>query len=216
MSVSYDMKKADSGQDPSVSRPYRMVARSEAAALTYQRIVAAAFELYSRHDFDDVSLDDVAARADVTVRTVLRRFGNKEALVDAVAQAGDEAIDDRRYSVPPGDIGAAVACVVDDYDRYGDAIMRLLSQEDRVPAFGRIADRGRRLHYDWVERAFAPQLSRRRGAARRRLRAELIAITDVHLWKLVRRDLRFGRAATVGVLREMVAGVTSQQLPEEQ
>lgn len=209
------MKESVSEQDASVPRPYRMVARSEAAARTYQRIIDAAFELYSRFDFDDVSLDDVAARAGVTARTVLRRFGGKEALLDAVAQAGDEAIDVRRYSVPPGDIGAAVGCVVDDYERYGDAIMRLLSQEDRVPVFGRIADRGRHLHYDWVERAFAPQLSRRHGPARRRLRAELIAITDVYLWRLVRRDLRFGPAATVQLLREMVVGVTSQQLPEE-
>lgn len=209
------MKGEVSDEDASVPRPYRMVARSEAAARTRQRIIDAAFELYSHHDFEDVSLDGVAARAGVTVRTVLRRFGTKEALVDAVAQAGDEAIDDRRYSVPPGDIGAAVGCVVDDYERYGEAILRLLSQENRVPAFGRIARRGRQLHYDWVERAFAPQLSRRHGDARRRLRAEFIAITDVYVWKLVRKDLRFGRAATVQVLREMVVGVTSPQLPEE-
>ena len=185
-----------------------MVARSEAAAATHRRIIEAAFALYSEQDFDQVSLDDVAARAGVTVRTVLRRFGTKEALLDAVAKAGDEAIEDRRQEVVPGDVAAAVRCVVGDYERYGDAIMRLLSQETRVPAFRRIAERGRRLHYDWVERTFTPQLARRRGAARRRLLAGLVAITDVYTWKLLRRDLRLGRAVTTQTLADMVAGLT--------
>ena len=197
-----------SSETAAAARPYRMVARSEAAAATHRRIIDAAFDLYSEQDFDQVSLDDVAARAGVTVRTVLRRFGSKEALLDAVAEAGDEAIEGRRQEVAPGDAAAAVRRVVGDYERYGDAIMRLLSQEERVPAFRRIADRGRRLHYDWVERTFAPQLARRRGAARRRLLAGLIAATDVYTWKLLRRDLRLGRDATRETLAEMVGGLT--------
>lgn len=187
-----------------------MVSRSQAAERTHQAIIQAAFALYSERDFDQVSLDDVAAQAGVTVRTLLRRFGSKEALLDAVAEAADAEVEDRRQEVPPGDAAAAVRCVVTDYEGYGDAIMRLLSQEDRVAAFGRIAERGRRLHHEWVDRAFAPQLARRPGAARRRLRAQLIAITDVYTWKLMRRDLRLGRSATVEALGEMVAGVTGE------
>lgn len=187
-----------------------MVSRSEAAERTHQAIIQAAFALYGERDFDHVSLDDVAARAGVAVRTLLRRFGSKEALLDAVAEAADREIEDRRQEVPPGDVSAAVRCAVTDYEGYGDAIMRLLSQEDRVAAFGRTAERGRRLHHEWVEQAFAPQLSRRAGAARRRLRAQLIAITDVYTWKLMRRDLRLGRAATIEAMREMVAGVTGE------
>ena len=188
-----------------------MVARAEAAAGTHRRIIDAALALYTERDFDQVSLDDVAARAGVTVRTVLRRFGTKEALLEEVAEAGDKAIEDRRRDVSPGDAAAAVRRVVADYERYGDAIMRLLSQEHHAPAFRRIADRGRGLHYEWVERTFAPQLSRRSRAGRRRLLAALIAITDVYTWKLLRRDLRLGREATVRTLGEMVAGVTGDE-----
>ena len=188
-----------------------MVARAEAAAETHRRIVDAALALYTEHDFDEVSLEDVAARAQVTARTVLRRFGTKEALLDAVAEAADRAVEDRRRDVPPGDATAAVRCAVADYERYGDAIMRLLSQEHRAPAFGQIADRGRKLHYEWVERTFEPQLSRRGGARRRRLLAALIAITDVYTWKLLRRDLRLGRAATAETLLDMIAGLTGAE-----
>ena len=187
-----------------------MVGRLQAAERTHQAIIQAAFALYGERDFDQVSLDDVAAEAGVAVRTLLRRFGSKEALLDAVADAADAEVEDRRQEVPPGDAAAAVRCVVTDYEGYGDAIMRLLSQEDRVAAFGRIAERGRRLHREWVERAFAPQLARRSGAARRLLRAQLIAITDVYTWKLMRRDLGLGRRATVQALGEMVAGVTGE------
>ena len=197
--------------EPPRARRYRMVARSESAARTHRRIVEGALAQYTEHDFDEVSLDDVAARAGVTVRTVLRRFGSKEGLLDAVAEAGDKAIEDRRGDVRPGDVAAAVSCVVGDYEGYGDAIMRLLSQEERMPAFRRITERGRRLHYDWVERTFEPQLSGRRGPARRRLLAELIAITDVYTWKLLRRDLGMGRFATAEALGEMVGAVTAPE-----
>ena len=200
---------ADSADEPGRARRYRMVARAETAARTHRQILEAALALYTERDFDQVSLEDVAARAGVAVRTVLRRFGSKEALVDAVAQAGDQAVEDRRQDVASGDAEAAVRCVVGDYERYGDAIMRLLAQEERVPAFRPIAERGRRLHHEWVERTFAPQMARRRrGAARRRLLIELIAITDVYNWKLLRRDMRLDQAATAEVLGEMVAAIT--------
>jgi AcrR family transcriptional regulator len=209
--IAMDTGAADRPDGPAGARRYRMVARAEAAARTHRQILEAAFALYTERDFDDVSLEDVAARAGVAVRTVLRRFGSKESLVDAVAQAGDQAVEDRRQDVAPGDAAAAVRCVVGDYEHYGDAIMRLLAQEGRVSAFRPIAERGRRLHHEWVERTFSPQLARRRGAARRRLLIALIAITDVYTWKLLRRDMRLDEAATAEVLGEMVAGVTQDK-----
>jgi AcrR family transcriptional regulator len=208
---SLDAGATDSADESAGTRRYRMVARAETAARTHRQILEAALALYTERDFDQVSLEDVAARAGVAVRTVLRRFGSKEALVDAVAQAGDQAVEDRRQDVASGDAAAAVGCVVGDYERYGDAIMRLLAQEERVPAFRPIAERGRRLHHEWVERTFAPQMARRRGAARRRLLIELIAITDVYNWKLLRRDMRLDEAATAEVLGEMVAAVTNHE-----
>jgi AcrR family transcriptional regulator len=215
MSLSDDMKDAtvaltDRSVPPLATRPYRMVSRSQGAERTHQTIIQAAFALYGERDFDQVSLDDVAAQAGVAVRTVLRRFGSKEALLDAVAEAADAEVEGRRQEVSPGDVAAAVRCVVTDYEGYGNAIMRLLSQEDRVEAFRRTAERGRRLHHEWVERAFAPQLARRSGAARRLLRAQLIAITDVYTWKLMRRDVGLGRSSTVEALGEMVASVTGE------
>lgn len=205
LAVASSTRLSGGGRHP--ARSYRMVARAEAAARTQRQIVEAALLLYMERDFEQVTLEDVAARAGVTVRTVLRRFGSKETLLDAVAEAGNQAIEERRGNVPPGDVAGAIRCAVGDYELYGDAIMRLLSQEDRISAFAPIAEHGRRLHREWVERTFAPQLSRCQAAARRRRLAQLIAITDVYMWKLLRRDLRLGRTATAEALAEMVDGL---------
>jgi hypothetical protein len=88
------------------------------------------------------------------------------------------------------------------------AALRLLAQEDRVPQLREIADRGREFHYEWVERTFAPFLQNQDG--RRRLRAQLIALTDVYTWKLLHLDLSLDRAETRHALIEMIQSVINQ------
>jgi AcrR family transcriptional regulator len=51
-----------------------MTARADAAEHTRDRILSAAVELASERFLDEISLEDVAARAGVAVRTVIRRF----------------------------------------------------------------------------------------------------------------------------------------------
>ena len=57
-----------------------MVARAEAAESTARRVLDAAFRLFTDNPYEEVSLDRVAEKAEVTKRTVLRRFGSKETL----------------------------------------------------------------------------------------------------------------------------------------
>jgi hypothetical protein len=83
-------------------------------------------------------------------------------------------------------------------------VLRLLAQEDQVPAFRKTTDAGRLLHYEWVERTFEPLLAERDGEDRRRLRAQLIAVCDVYFWKILSRDLGLSRDQTVLAMREMI------------
>jgi len=53
-----------------------------------------------------------------------------------------------------------------------------------MPAVHRAMDIGRRGHREWLQRIFA---------APERL-AELLVVTDVYAWKLLRRDQRLARA----------------------
>src|SRR5918998_1227622 len=170
-------------------RPYRMRARAEAAAETGRRILEATIELHSERFFDQVSLEDIAERAGVTVRTVIRRFGSKERLIEAAAEEGERRVTHQRHQAPIGDIEGAVNNLVDHYEEWGDTVLRLLAQEERVAAFRSITEAGRAFHYEWVERTFSPLLAQPTGKARRRFLAELVGICNVYFWKLLRRDL---------------------------
>jgi AcrR family transcriptional regulator len=190
-----------------------MVARAAAAARTQERILEAVIGLASERFLEDIDLEEIARRAGVTVQTVLRRFGNRQALLEAAVQRGEEAVEGPRRQVRSGDIEGAARRVVADYDRFGETIMRWLAQEERVPMLRSIVTRGREAHHAWVERVFAPQLTRRRGLAQRRLRAQLIAVTDVYTWKLLRRDLCLGRAETERAITELIRALLGDDVP---
>jgi AcrR family transcriptional regulator len=188
----------------SSKRRYRMAARAQAAAATRLSIAGAWLALSHEFDYDEITLDVVAARAGVTVQTVIRHFGSKEQLFIAVARdiaAEEEA---RRAESPIGDVARAMQAVVAHYERIGDIVVRLLGQENRFPAIREMTVEGRRIHYEWVQRAFAPFLADSKGAERRRRRAQLVALTDVYMWKLLRRDLGLSRRQTQAAMAEMV------------
>jgi AcrR family transcriptional regulator len=202
MLVLINMKKEK--PDIHSKRVYRMGARAEAAEETRRRILDAVIGLHMERYYDQISLDDVAERAGVTVQTVLRRFGSKDRLIDAASEVARERVVSQRGEAPVGDIAGAVENLVDHYEEWGDSVLRLLAQEDQVPAFRKTTDAGRLLHYEWVERTFEPLLAERDGDDRRRLRAQLIAVCDVYFWKILSRDLGLSREQTVHAMREMI------------
>ena len=195
------MKQAETRQ----RRSYRMQARATAAAKTGDRILRAVLELHLERFHDQITLDDVAERAGVTVQTVLRRFGSRERLVDAAAELATREVMTQRNEAPVGDIDGAVENLVEHYESWGRTGLRLLAQEERVPQLRRVADGGRAAHYAWVDRTFEPFLTRTTDP---QLRAKLIALTDVFTWKLLRVDLGLDRTETAaglaGILRAVI------------
>lgn len=190
--------------DDTAKRPYRMVARAKAAEATKGRILAAAWRRFSERPYEEVRLADIADDAVVTVQTLHSRFGKKDELfvaawVSAVAPEGA-----RRDGAPVGDIRAAVRILYDSYELQGDAVLRLLAAEDRIPAVHEMADAGRAWHRDWVERTFAPLLSGVRGAARERRLVSLVVATDLLVWKLLRREMGLSRSSAERIVIEMV------------
>lgn len=180
-----------------VKRGYRMRARAESVAETHRRILAALHELAVERFLDEITLDDVAERAGVATRTVIRRFGGREGLVEAAFAEGSAEVQSRLDETPVGDTEDAVEAVFADYERNGDALIMMLAQEHRHPEFlGPLADAGRRSHRRWIERVFEP---------RDRLHAaQLVAATDVYVWKLLRRDVGLGRDQAMKAMTEML------------
>ena len=190
---------------PAATRAYRMRARAQAAQATAERVLDSAVELFTENPFEAVSLEEIADRAGVAKRTVQRRFGSKEALfVTAMEHAADEMVR-HRDAAPIDDIAAAVANLVDHYERWGTNRLRLLSQEDRIPVVAENVEGGRRYHRSWVERTFAPLFDGLTPAAKERRLVVLIALTDVYTWKLLRRDLRLSRSDIEQTLVETIS-----------
>jgi AcrR family transcriptional regulator len=181
-----------------------MTARAEAAQATATRMLDVAVRLFTDRPFDDVSLEDVAAQAKVTKRTVLRRFGSKEALFLAAMERDGLEEMRQRDEAPVGDVVGAVRNVVAHYERWGPNRLRMLAQEDRIPVVAANVAFGRRYHWSWVERTFAPLIDGLEGPARKRRIAALVTATDVYTWKLLRRDLGLSQAETEQVLIELI------------
>lgn len=105
---------------------------------------------------------------------------------------------------PVGDVPAAVAVLVDHYERTGDRVIRMLAEEERVPGLRDIVDYGRAMHRDWCARTFAPALDGLTRQERGRRLAQLVAVCDVYTWKLLRRDAGLSRRQTELAMVELL------------
>src|SRR3954447_10891198 len=185
-------------------RKYEMTVRAESAAANRERMLAAAWRNFSQRPYDDVRLTDVAADAGVTVQTLHARFGPKEGLFVAAWESHMRPEGELRDTAPPGDVATAVRLIYGSYERDGDAVLRLISEEDRFPAIRRMTDAGRAWHRGWVERTFPQLYGGLGGAERERRIVALVVATDLQVWKLLRRDMQLGRRKAERIVIDMV------------
>jgi len=191
------------------TRTYTMTTRAEAAERTRVGILDAMVGLATSRMLVDISLDDVASAAGVSVQTVLRRFGSRAGLVDAAyAHAVAEVAIERQ--APTGDVDAAVAAIVEHYERRGDGVVLMLAQEGSDETVRRFTENGRRMHREWVQTVFAPYLPSEDAA--REARVDLLVVaTDVYTWKQLRRDRGLDRGTTTQRIHELVAALIPQE-----
>lgn len=186
------------------TRSYSSAVRDAATDVTRRRILDVATEAFTSRWYDEVTLRGVAAEAGVALQTVSNHFASKELLFAAAIDEWGDRIASSRFAVDPGDVAAALQVLVEDYERTGETTLRLLALEDRVPAVRPPLTRGRQGHEDWVERVFPDALRGLRGGARRRRRAQLVVVTDVYTWRLLRRDKGFSPQETCRAMTELV------------
>ncbi|OBK11008.1 hypothetical protein A5636_14690 [Mycobacterium asiaticum] len=168
------------------SRRYEMRARKEATQATRDSIMAAALSVVAARRSLDVTLKAVAERAGVTVKTVLRHFGSREALIDATwAMARADTVAER--AVPPGEPAQAIAALVEHYENRGAMVLGLLAEEHEEPRARLMCDDGRLLHREWVAQVFDAGLPTE-SPVRDRMIDALVVSTDVYCWKLLRLD----------------------------
>lgn len=184
--------------------------RDAAAQATTDAILAAAADLFWDSPGADLSLEAVAQRAGVTVRTVLRKFGSKEGLLGAAAQREARLVADQRATAFPGDLDDTVSVLLDHYEQYGTKVLRLLAAELSSGALKAIADQGRALHHTWCQTMFGPWLQELQEADRRRRLAQFVAVCDVQTWRLLRLDAGLSRSDTHIALLEILTPLTKE------
>ena len=187
------------------TRPYAMTSRAASTASTRDRIAREAAALFLADDYDDVTLTKIAKAAGVSHQTVLNHFESKEGVVGAAAEIIGTETSDRRTATP-GDLDGAIAALVAEYERIGDANARWAATADRVPVLAPWIASGREHHQAWLHEVFGASLPDDR-AARRDVILQLHVATDVMSWKLLRRDLGLTRAEVVHLMREQVAAI---------
>lgn len=191
------------------TRPYTSPKRATSAQETGRRILQATEDLFMEGPLADVTLGAVAARAGVTVQTIIRRFGDRAGLIDASATAATVRVDSQRSAVPPGDVPAAVDNLLEHYETTGALALKLLAEEQTSPVLAEITGGARRLHREWCRRVFAPFLDPLKGSPDhdRRL-AQFVALCDVYTWKLLRLDAGLSRGQVARSLLEMLEPFT--------
>jgi len=167
-------------------RSYEMRARAQTTAATRNAIVRAAIDSVMATRSLGITLGAVADRAGVTVKTILRHFGSREALVEAAyVQVQQDVLAER--AVAPGDPQRALAVLIEHYECRGDMVLGLLAEEDDDPRAHAMCSEGRTLHRKWVDELFGAGLPVA-PAERARIVDALVVVTDVYSWKLLRRD----------------------------
>ena len=190
-----------------MTRSYDMSTRARRAAETAERIVDATEELLAAGPIGDVTLDAIAAGADVSVQTVLRHMGSRDGGFEAVAKRLAARVDTQRGGTVPGDVDAAIAALMRHYEAEGRLILNLLAQEGGGdPLVLHSTETGRSYHRAWVERCFGPRLP----PADPEAIDALVAATDLYVWKLLRLDLGRSAAATEAVLARLVRGLLEE------
>jgi len=192
-----------------VTRRYAQSARAESTEATGQRIVEAFLARLLEQWLDEITLDQVAEDAGVTVQTVVRRFGGKEGLLASAVEVFAERVLAQR-AAPPGGIDRLVDNLLADYEKTGDGIIRLLALEGRHPAVEPVLELGRAEHRRWVSGAFGETLRKLEPPARQRALDVLVIVTDVYTWKLLRRDIGRGVRDTAATIRNLIQAVISQ------
>ncbi|HEY5320014.1 MAG TPA: TetR/AcrR family transcriptional regulator [Galbitalea sp.] len=191
-----------------------MANRSIAVAQTKDRILRAVVELATEKLSIEIVLDEVAARSGVTVQTILRHFGTKDALFTAAVGFGSSEVEAERLA-PVGDVAEAVRVIVDHYELRGDWVMALLGQEASDERIRGVTESGRQLHRDWVATVFEPQLSCCAERQHPIVLNLLVVATDVYTWKILRRDRRLSRKHAEEQMRYLTDAILASAIQKD-
>ena len=182
-----------------------MTARADAAERTGERIVDAMLSRYADVPYDRLRLEDVAADAEVTVQTVIRRFGSKSGLLVATIEREFVRLAGDRTAALGEDPRSTLHSLVGYYEDHGILILKMYAEAHQAPGVPELAARARAYHVSWCREAFAGALGEDLDKQTRERRlAQVVAICDATTWRILRFDGHLSPAQTEQALLELL------------
>lgn len=188
-------------------RSYNNQKRAIKAVDTKERIMRAFSELWMKNPLNEITLELIAEKANVTTRTILRKFGSKENLIEECLLSNSSAILVERENKSTGDIDESLRALLSSYETMGDAAIRTINLESESAVARKIGEAGRKVHRAWCMRVFAEHLPTKGSLYYERDLTAFIVGTEVYLWKLMRKDLKMSKKETFEVFKRMISGL---------
>jgi hypothetical protein len=186
---------------------YNNTNRQIKAEETKLLIIKAWGKLWTQYSINDITLDMIAEEANVTKRTILRKFGSKEGLMAESLSYDPAEISAKRGHAKPGDIDDILKTLLSNYENIGDAAIRTINLESELEVARQIGDKGRTLHRNWCKKVFAPFLPDPKSPNFEIQLTSFISVTEIYLWKLMRKDLKLSKKKTISVFKNMLEGI---------
>jgi AcrR family transcriptional regulator len=191
-------------------RSYQMSKRAESAAQTERAIFSVTADLWRERPLAEITLDAIAERANVSVRTIIRRFGSRDELFNTCIQNDSNNIESDREKAEVGNVESAIHYLLKDYEAYGDAIVRTLAVENQIDAAQKVLQAGRAYHRQWCARIFEPFLPNNESQSYEHELTAFVAATELYLWKLLRRDLEYDLSQTHKTFKRLINGLINK------
>lgn len=186
-------------------RVYRMTARAEATARTGERIIDAMLARYAVVPYDRIRLEDVAADAEVSVQTVIRRFGTKDGLLAATVERELTRLAADRAAAMGDGPQDTLHSLVGYYENHGALILKLYAEAGQAAGVPELAARGRAYHVAWCKDAFSKALGHGVDPLTRDRRlAQVVAVCDATTWRILRFDGHLSPEQTEQALLELL------------
>lgn len=195
-----------------VKRSYNNKSRAKKAVDTKDEIMNAFSLLWMEYSLNDITLQLIADKANVTTRTILRKFGSKENLVEECLISNATTVQEERGNELDGGIGQALKMLLKNYEKMGDAAIRTINLESELEIARKIGEAGRKVHRAWCKKVFAQYLPPEGGDTYERDLTAFIASTEIYLWKLMRKDLKMSEEETFAVFKRMINGLVLKSM----
>jgi TetR/AcrR family transcriptional regulator of autoinduction and epiphytic fitness len=191
-----------------VSAAEKIDGRTARARRTREAIVDAVLGLLDAGDLRP-SVEDIAARAGVSPRSIFQHFGDRETLLRAVGMRQTERVSQIVEHLPDtGPFDERLEAFVEQRARVLEFITPVRRSALLNEPFSEGSHVGlqafRAFKRAEAERVFAPELDARRAAEREEVARALGAVTDWNTWEALRAHQGLSVADARAVMRRMI------------